>query len=51
MGGTPRKFDRQEHDGEPCISRHCEFGPHGDGTQGSSGRRWGGGIDTGASGE
>lgn len=34
FGGLPIYSDKQEQDGEPPISRHSEFGPHGDGTQG-----------------
>lgn len=36
-GGLPMKPDKQEHDGTPPISRHWEFGPHGDGRHGLTG--------------
>jgi hypothetical protein len=28
---------KHEHEGEPPMSRHCEFDPHGEGTQGFTG--------------
>lgn len=34
FGGLPEYCGRHEHDGEPFKSRHCENGPHGEGTQG-----------------
>lgn len=34
FGGLPRYSGRQEQLGIPPISLHCEFGPHGEGTQG-----------------
>lgn len=34
FGGLPTKVGRHEHDGVFPISRHSEFGPHGDGIQG-----------------
>lgn len=34
FGGLPIYSAKQEHDGEPPMSRHCEFGPQGDGRQG-----------------
>lgn len=37
LGGLPINPFRQEQDGEPPISRHCEFGPHGEGAQGFTG--------------
>jgi hypothetical protein len=35
LGGEPMYPDKQEQDGEPPISRHCENGPHGVGWHGS----------------
>lgn len=35
FGGFPVYSDKQEHDGDPPISLHCEKGPHGEGTHGS----------------
>lgn len=34
LGGAPMYEDKQEHDGLFPVVIHCEFGPHGDGTQG-----------------
>lgn len=34
FGGLLMYPTKQEHDGEPPMSWHCELGPHGDGTQG-----------------
>lgn len=33
-GGDPMNCGRQEQDGDPLISLHCAFGPHGEGEQG-----------------
>lgn len=44
FGGVPIKLAKQEQEGEPPISRHCEFGPHGVGTHGSRGAAWIGGV-------
>lgn len=34
FGGDPLYSGKQEQDGEPLISLHSEFGPHGEGSQG-----------------
>lgn len=34
FGGLPINVGKQEQEGDPPISLHSEFGPHGDGTQG-----------------
>jgi hypothetical protein len=34
LGGLPMYEGRHEHDGVPPTSRHCELGPHGEGTHG-----------------
>lgn len=34
FGGLPINVAKQVHDGVPPMSRHSEFSPHGDGTQG-----------------
>lgn len=34
FGGLPMKLGKQEHEGEPPISLHSLFGPHGEGTHG-----------------
>lgn len=34
FGGAPTYVARQEHDGVPPMSRHSEYGPHGDGMHG-----------------
>lgn len=34
FGGDPMNCGRQEHAGDSPWTLHCEFGPHGDGTQG-----------------
>lgn len=44
FGGVPIKLAKQEQEGAPPISRHCEFGPHGDGKHGSRGASWIGGV-------
>lgn len=33
-GGVPIYSGRHEHDGTPLMSRHCEYGPQGEGTHG-----------------
>lgn len=33
FGGDPINSGKQEHEGDPLISLHCAFGPHGEGTQ------------------
>lgn len=35
LGGAPINVCKQEHDATPLVFLHCEFGPHGEGTQGS----------------
>jgi hypothetical protein len=35
FGEAPMYEGKQEHDGDPLTSRHCENGPHGDGLHGS----------------
>lgn len=37
FGGCPRYPTWHEHDGDPPISLHCEYKPHGDGTHGLTG--------------
>lgn len=38
LGADPMNPVKQEHDGlPPAETWHCEFGPHGEGTQGSTG--------------
>jgi hypothetical protein len=34
LGGLPTKLTKQEHEGTPPTSLHCELGPQGLGTQG-----------------
>lgn len=34
FGGLPLYSGKHMHEGEPPISLHCEFGPHGDGMHG-----------------
>lgn len=45
FGGVPIYSFKHEHEGVPPISRHCEFGPQGEGTHGftmvGSGVGWG----------
>lgn len=35
LGGEPAYSGKQEHDGIPPLSLHCEYGPHGEGRHGS----------------
>lgn len=34
VGGLPMYCGKQEQEGDPPISRHCELGPQGEGTHG-----------------